>query len=413
MDFDKIVREWFYRLPKGYADAPYSQQELAILDEVMTEQGVSLPEAELEKEKFTEPDQMRNEVDQLDQAFNDAEPINEKEQDIKSLTDKLIDVIKNSDLSDDELNFFIKNISNRGLKGTLKDKLLTKGYSTDAFKVGDAAVNYIIDKITDSEATEFLDYNPTSFEDTNVGKINNFPKLTGMSTKLFRTLFDIEPGQDAGGSTIGKGELFLALAFDDIDNRGGGGDLTYKGKNLEVKGTGGRLGQQAGRGSTADYTYYLEQIGEPFLDEIELQEFLNDPKNDNINYAIKDLHDRVKANGGDVNKAIAKINRVLDTLYFNKGLSKNYFGNSSDFKDLAQMKLNLLKLNAASYAAKTRIGYIIFINTSTGDYILIEVDDLDESIDSKVINTGSSGTPTKNPTLGYKWGNPHPSLVIT
>ena len=52
MNFDAIVREWFYRLPKGYADAPYSQEELAILDEVMTEQGVSLPEAELEKEKW-------------------------------------------------------------------------------------------------------------------------------------------------------------------------------------------------------------------------------------------------------------------------------------------------------------------------------------------------------------------------
>ena len=79
MDFDKLVKEWFYRLPKGYADAPYSQEELAVLDEVMTEQGVSLPEAELEKEKFTEPDQMRmyKEVDQLDQAFHDAERVEE------------------------------------------------------------------------------------------------------------------------------------------------------------------------------------------------------------------------------------------------------------------------------------------------------------------------------------------------
>jgi hypothetical protein len=407
MDFDKLVREWFYRLPKGYADAPYSQEELAVLDEVMTE-------AKLDKEKFTKPDQMRNEVDQLDQAFNDAKPINEEEQDIKSLTDKLIDVIKNSDLDANELNFFIKNIANRGLKGTLKDRLLDKGYDADAFKVGDAAVNYIIDKITDSEATEFLEYKPTSFEKTTkLGKTNNFPKLTGMSTKLFRTLFDIEPGQDAGGSSIGKGELFLALAFNDIDNRGGGGDLTFKGKNLEVKGTGGRLGQQGGRGSTADHVYFLEQLGEPFLQGVELQEFLDDPKNDNINYAIKDLHDRVKNTGGDVKKAITKINRVLDTLYFNKGLSKNYFGDSSDFKDLAQMKKNLLKLNAASYAVKTRIGYIIFINTSTGDYVLIEVDDLNDSIDAGAINTGKASAPTKNPTLGYKWNNPHPSLVIT
>ena len=92
MDFDKLVKEWFYRLPKGYADAPYSQEELAVLDEVMTEQGVSLPEAELEKEKFTEPDQMRNEVDQLDQAFNDAEPVDDLDEEI--LTEAEIDDIQ-------------------------------------------------------------------------------------------------------------------------------------------------------------------------------------------------------------------------------------------------------------------------------------------------------------------------------
>ena len=91
MDFDKIVREWFYRLPKGYADAPYSQQELAILDEVMVENGVSLSDAKLEKEKFTEPDQMRNEVDQLDQAFLDAKPVEDEEDEIVVKVDEAID----------------------------------------------------------------------------------------------------------------------------------------------------------------------------------------------------------------------------------------------------------------------------------------------------------------------------------
>lgn len=58
MDFDGIVREWFYRLPKGYADAPYTDAELAVLNEVLSENGITL-----------------SEVDQLDQAFNDAKPV--------------------------------------------------------------------------------------------------------------------------------------------------------------------------------------------------------------------------------------------------------------------------------------------------------------------------------------------------
>jgi len=62
MNTDKIIHEWFYRLPKGYAIAPYTKQELDILDEVLTENGVSLNE----------------DVDILDQAFLDAKPVDDK-----------------------------------------------------------------------------------------------------------------------------------------------------------------------------------------------------------------------------------------------------------------------------------------------------------------------------------------------
>ena len=31
MDRDAIIREWFYRLPKGYANAPYSEKEMDTL----------------------------------------------------------------------------------------------------------------------------------------------------------------------------------------------------------------------------------------------------------------------------------------------------------------------------------------------------------------------------------------------
>jgi len=62
MNTDKIIHEWFYRLPKGYAIAPYTKQELDILDEVLAENGVSLNE----------------DIDILDQAFLDAKPVDDK-----------------------------------------------------------------------------------------------------------------------------------------------------------------------------------------------------------------------------------------------------------------------------------------------------------------------------------------------
>ena len=144
MDFDKLVKEWFYRLPKGYADAPYSQEELAVLDEVMTEQGVSLPEAELEKEKFTEPDQMRNEVDQLDQAFNDAKPVEDLDEELieasnflnevedEGLLDKLYSIAEEQDKSD-QFGTFIETLP-EGLPKAATIKHLTSLSDDDKLK---------------------------------------------------------------------------------------------------------------------------------------------------------------------------------------------------------------------------------------------------------------------------------------
>ena len=332
----------------------------------------------------------------------------EEEAEKEDLIDTLISVIKSSNLSDDELNAYIKSVTNRGLKGDITNKLSTKGYTGDSFKVGNKAIDYIIDKIADSEAEEFTKYQPKRLNDAPIGgESANFSKVTGMSPQLVQDLFDIEPGADAGGSSIGKGELFLALAFKDIDNRGGGGDLNFNKKNLEVKGSLGRLGQQGGRASDPPPKYYLELLGERYLEGKELEEFINDPKNTDINFALKELFEKAKANDANTNDVINSITKVLDTMYFNKGLAKTYFGSANDYKDLATMKKSLLKLNAAAYAKKTKVGYFIFINSRTGDYALIDISDLDDSIDADIIDTA-----TKSPTKGYRWNNPHPSLVI-
>lgn len=36
-DWDTIITEWFYRLPKGYAEQPYTESELKVLDQVVNE----------------------------------------------------------------------------------------------------------------------------------------------------------------------------------------------------------------------------------------------------------------------------------------------------------------------------------------------------------------------------------------
>ena len=78
MDRDAIIREWFYRLPKGYANAPYSKEEMDTLHEVLAENG-------LNGSIFTNEDRY------VDQAFHDAKPVKdlEENEDVKTQSNEL------------------------------------------------------------------------------------------------------------------------------------------------------------------------------------------------------------------------------------------------------------------------------------------------------------------------------------
>ena len=101
MTKDAIIREWFFRLPKGYANAPYTKEEMDLLHEVLEENELNGavfvnensgfyktdpgPKRWFKKygDKYTEYEKSTNpelkEVDQLDQAFHDAKPVDDKE----------------------------------------------------------------------------------------------------------------------------------------------------------------------------------------------------------------------------------------------------------------------------------------------------------------------------------------------
>ena len=219
MNKEAIIREWFYRLPKGYAEVPYTKAEMNILHEVLEENGMNGsvfvnevdtgPKRNFKPygDKYTEYEKATNkdlkEVDQLDQAFNDAKPVEEAAKDKKQ---ELIDLVKAAELNDTEIQWYIKSITNKGFKGDIVNYLAARGYTGDTFKVGDKAIEYIFDKISDSEADEFVKYieNPKNF--ASLPTRGNFAKETGLSQKLIKDLIDIEPGADAGGSSIGKAD---------------------------------------------------------------------------------------------------------------------------------------------------------------------------------------------------------------
>jgi hypothetical protein len=77
MDRDSIIREWFYRLPNGYANAPYTNEELDVLHEILEENGMN-------GAVFV------NEVDQLDQAFLDATPVEDEVEEVVNIREALV-----------------------------------------------------------------------------------------------------------------------------------------------------------------------------------------------------------------------------------------------------------------------------------------------------------------------------------
>lgn len=77
MDRDSIIREWFYRLPKGYATAPYTDEEMDVLHEILEENGMN-------GAVFV------NEVDQLDQAFLDATPVEDEVEEVVNIREALV-----------------------------------------------------------------------------------------------------------------------------------------------------------------------------------------------------------------------------------------------------------------------------------------------------------------------------------
>ena len=84
MDRDSIIREWFYRLPNGYANAPYTDEEMDVLHEILKENG-------LNGAVFV------NEVDQLDQAFLDAKPVEDEIEETLEIQEDLQEIIFSAD----------------------------------------------------------------------------------------------------------------------------------------------------------------------------------------------------------------------------------------------------------------------------------------------------------------------------
>ena len=340
----------------------------------------------------------------------------DEEEDLKS---KLISIINSSDLSDDEIIAYTKSIANRGRKEDIIKTLADKGYTADRFKFKDKALEKITKDLDNADLKAYFDYakNPKSLKSLNPS--GKFHEELGLPSDLIKAFIDIEPGSDQSGSAIGKAELFLSMFFSDIGNTSdkinketgevikAKGDNTWQGVgNLEIKGTGGRLGQQAGRG--IDAVPLFKRLVADLLPEDEAEELIKKHSQYfTMSRSISELYNQAKENGVSETEIQNKITKVLDQAYWGQGMAENYFKTEEDFTNLEEITKNLLKLNAESYSKVKGVDAILFVDTA-GDnkYIIVKKEDYNDTIDNKKF-----WTTTKGPT-GFQWKNINPNLNV-
>ena len=251
MNTDKIIHEWFYRLPKGYAIAPYTKQELDILDEVLAENGLSLNE----------------DVDILDQAFNDAKPVKDEEKQHtlevieESLLlqegytkDDLIAVIKETPLPDKLISYISRLIDSANSKTSALDGLKKRNFDDKTAKgMFDKAVEMDSYKqLQDLVAGEVSGIDFDSLGDS--GNLQPFIDKMGFSKEYADWLYNYIPA--GGGVNVGAGENILRVIL-----KGGhvpsSGDVGAEGIKIELKSTQSstsafRMRGQSGYGSGYD-----------------------------------------------------------------------------------------------------------------------------------------------------------------
>jgi len=386
MSLDELLFEWSYRTEKGYPDMG-NPSDILILETILNE--LNLP------------------TDILNTLGEDNITSNEDETQVSSHSKKdLINLINNANLTNPQIQRLFKNISGFAHKDNILNYVNSKGFTANKFKTGDIAIETIFNGISDSNIDEFVKYikNPKTLSSIDVA--GNFASQLGLSSTLVRDLIDIEPGSDAGGSNVGKIEVFLGLMFSDVDNNVSKGDLNWNGKNLEVKGTGGRLGQQSGRGSDNKET--IENAARQLLSDEVLEEYLNYlPKiKYSIVYSIKELYEVATSNGKSNNDVEKVIQAALNRAFYDKGVAATYFNTPEDFTNIDKIKKNLIKVNSRSYAIKTDVNTFLFCNSSSGDYVIVDMSELDSAIDNIKFDTSVRGV------TGYKWYDIAPNMVV-
>ena len=419
MDRDAIIKEWFYRLPKGYANAPYSKEEMDVLHEILEENGLN--GSIFVKEDF-----------QLDQAFHDAEPVDDSEKKhtievIEEFIDDasedfllkegytkqdLIAVIKETPLPDKLIAYISRLIDSANSQTSAMEGLKKRNFDDKSSKaMFDKAVEMDSYKqLQDLIAGEAQGIDFDSLGDS--GDLQKYIDKIGFSKDFSEWLYNYRPA--IGGVNVGAGENLLRVIL-----KGGHvpskGDVGAEGIEIELKATqtkssGFRMRGQSGYGSGYDVSLtvfegiadaYGEEIPTDFPDvtkDTSIQLYYKTGKESVADRYLKDLVKKNKINKGQIADLYST---ALKKLY------KNYTGNMKEIvepsiKSDGSVDVNILFPRLAAlefrYYADSEPWNVFMVLNYQKDYLVMKKDDsLDDlaNIFKKNFNIGAPNTKPK------------------
>jgi len=416
MNQQDIIREWFFRLPNGYANPPYSKKEMDVLHEVLTENG-------LNGSIFVK------EVDQLDQAFHDAKPVDIDDEANESIIetiqttdellmegytkDDLIAVIKETPLPDKLIAYLsrlidsstsetsaIKSLESRNFDSPSAKAMFDKAVEMDSYK-------QLQDLVTGDVSG--IDFDALGLE----GNLQAAIDKIGFSKEYSEWLYNYRPA--IGGVNVGAGENMLRIIL-----KGGHvpskGDVGADGIEIELKATqtkssGFRMRGQSGYGSGYDVALtvfeaieaaYGEELPEDFPDvasDNRIQLYFKSGKDSLADIYFKDL----------VKKGKLRTNEIADIYGRSvRKLYKNYQGNleteifvpsvkSDGSLDIAELLPRFAAIEFKYYADSEPWNAFMVLNYNKDYFIMSKDNSIEELADifKDKFNIGAPNTKPK------------------
>tara|TARA_S200002703_G_C3799310_1_gene246965 strand:- start:2535 stop:3617 length:1083 start_codon:yes stop_codon:yes gene_type:complete len=275
------------------------------------------------------------------------------------------------DVSDDIYRKVQRIASGKNTSGIITTYLNNKFYTDESFKGEDDFLN-LVALLDDGEFENYIEADGKPLlADNRVNNVISLASEFGMSKDLATKVARFTP-VDKGGSNVGPGEILLAIIFGDVTNAVGGGDLSINGEALEVKGQGGRLGQQPGRGGIKFNTEALTSnlSNPPVIDSVSLEGIIYQL------YKSYQAENKESLFVEDLKKGLKDAYpysslEFLNGVDYENGLSKR------QGRSIARGSIRkaLAKINIDNYARKYNYKDFVFIDKSNLNYAMFTTED--------------------------------------